>query len=183
MPIRCSVFCATSIDGFIARKDGSLDWLMGSDPNSPGPPPESGYEAFMDSVDYVILGRNTFDVVLKMMTSTWFYRKPVHVLTHRPITLPEMLKGKVEFGSHTPVETVAMMEKRGAKRLYIDGGKTVQSFLRVGLIDDLTIGQIPILIGEGIPLFGSLPRDIKLEIESSRVQTVGAIQTTFRVLR
>ena len=185
MAIQCSVFCAVSLDGFIARKDGTLDWLMGSDPNASGPPPDSGYDAFINSVDYVVLGRNTFDVVLKIMTDKWFYPKPVYVLTHHPPTeLPELVKGKVEFGSHSPAELVAFMEKRGAERLYIDGGKTIQELLRAGLIDDLRIGQIPVLIGDGIPLFGSLTNDVKLKIVSSRVfASGGAIQTTYQVIK
>src|SRR5262245_38345719 len=162
MAIQCSVFCAVSLDGFIARKDGTLDWLMGSDPNASGPPPDTGYDAFINSVDYIVLGRNTFDVVLNMITDNWFYPKPVYVLTHHPPTqLPELVKGKVEFASHLPSELVALLENRGARRLYIDGGKTVQEFLRAGLIDDPRIGQIPVLIGDGIPLFGSVPTDIK----------------------
>lgn len=182
--MQCSVFCGVSLDGFLARKDGSLDWLMGSDPESSGPPPDSGFNAFMASVDYVILGRNTYDIVLKMTKDSWFYSKPVYVLTHRPIVIPDIAKGKVEFGAHTPAELVALMERRGAKRLYVDGGKTVQEFLRAGLIDDLTIGQIPVLIGDGIPLFGTLPKDVKLEIVSSFIQAGGgATQTTYRVVR
>jgi dihydrofolate reductase len=75
------------------------------------------------------------------------------------------------------------MERRGAKRLYVDGGKTIQDFLRAGLIDDLVITRIPVLIGSGIPLFGSLDRDIALKIESSRVLGGGAVQTAYRVVR
>jgi dihydrofolate reductase len=185
MTIQCSVFCAMSLDGYIARKDNALDWLMGSDPNAEGPPPDSGFDAFMESVDYVVLGRNTFDVVVKMTTDRWFYSKPVYVLTRRPLgQIPDLAKGKVESGAHAPSELVALMEKRGAKRLYIDGGKTIQSFLRAGLIDDLTIGHIPVLIGEGIPLFGSLSKDVKLTILSSRIQmNGGAVQTTYRVVK
>jgi dihydrofolate reductase len=183
--VRCSVFCAMSLDGYIARKDDSLDWLIGSDPADSGPPPDSGYNEFMASVDHVVLGRNTFDVVLKMMPDRWFYTKPVYVLTHRPPKkLPAIAKGKVEFGSLPPKKLVALMRKRGAKRLYIDGGRTVQSFLRAGLIDDLTIGHIPVLIGRGIPLFGPLKKDIRLEIVSSRVQmSGGAVQTVYRVAK
>jgi dihydrofolate reductase len=183
--MQCSVFCAMSLDGYIARKDNNLDWLMGSDPDAAGgPPPDSGYNEFIASVDYVVLGRNTFDVVLKMMPDRWFYSKPVVVLTHRPLDLPPIAKGKAEAAKGTPREIVAMMEKRGAKRLYIDGGQTIQEFLNAGLIDDLTIGHIPVLIGEGIPLFGRVPKDIKLQIVSSRVQmSGGAVQTTYRVIR
>ena len=180
MGIRCSVFCAVSLDGFIARRDGAIDWLKPAESNLP--PADTGFDAFMASVDYVVMGRNTFEVVLKM-EGPWFYPKPVYVLTTRPLDVPPRAQGKVESGRHTPAELIALMERRGAKRLYVDGGKTIQEFLRAGLIDDLVITQIPVLLGTGIPLFGPLERDVALEIESSRVLGGGAVQTTFRVVR
>jgi dihydrofolate reductase len=180
MTVRCSVFCAVSLDGFIARKDGALDWLKPAE--STLPPADTGFDAFMASVDFVVMGRNTFDVVLGM-SGPWFYSKPVYVLTTRPLDVPPRAQGKVEFGRHSPEELVALMERRGAKRLYVDGGKTIQDFLRAGLIDDLVITRIPVLIGSGIPLFGSLDRDIALKIESSRVLGGGAVQTAYRVVR
>lgn len=175
MSVRCSVFCAVSLDGFIARPDGAIDWLKPAEDNLP--PADTGFDAFMASVDYVVMGRNTFDVVANM-PGPWFYTKPVYVLTTRPL-----VHGKAESGRHTPEEFVALMAKRGAKRLYIDGGKTIQQFLRAGLIDDLCITQIPVLIGAGIPLFGPLERDVALKIDSSRVLGGGAVQTTYRVAR
>jgi len=154
--VRCSVFCAVSLDGFIARKDGALDWLKPAEDTLS--PADTGFTAFMEAVDVVVMGRNTFEVVLGM--APWFYPKPVYVLTTRPLVVPARLKGKVESGRHTPEELIALMERRGAKRLYIDGGKTIQAFLRAGLIDDLVVTQIPVLIGEGIPLFGPLGKDV-----------------------
>jgi dihydrofolate reductase len=180
MTLRCSVFCAVSLDGFIARKDGTLDWLKQAEAELP--PADTGFDAFMASVDTVVLGRNTFDVVLPM-SETWFYSKPVYVLTTRPLALPDRLKDKVESGRGSPPEIVALMEKRGAKRLYVDGGKTIQDFLNAGLIDDLVITRIPVLIGEGIPLFGPLAGDVRLTLESSRVLAGGAVQSTYRVIR
>jgi dihydrofolate reductase len=178
--VRCSVFCAVTLDGFIARPDGALDWLKPAEDNLP--PADTGFNAFMASVDYVVMGRNTFDVVLGM-SGPWFYSKPVYVLTTRPLDLPPCAQGKAESGRHTPAELIALMEQRGATRLYIDGGKTIQQFLRAGLIDDLVITRIPVLIGSGIPLFGPLERDIALKIESSRVLGGGAVQTTYHVVR
>jgi len=174
------VFCAVTLDGFIARRDGTLDWLKPAEAELP--PADTGFDAFMASVDTVVLGRNTFDVVLRM-SETWFYSKPVYVLTTRPLALPDRLKGKVESGRHSPREIVALMEKRGAKRLYVDGGKTIQDFLNAGLIDDLVITRIPVLIGDGIPLFGPLAGDVRLTLESSRVLAGGAVQATYRVIR
>ena len=181
MGARCSVFCAVSLDGFIARKDGALDWLRPAEAQLP--PADTGYDAFMATVDAVVLGRNTFDVVLGM-EGGWFYSKPVYVLTTRPLAVPDRLKGKVESGRRSPAEVIALMEGRGAKRLYVDGGRTIQDFLRAGLIDDLVLTQIPVLIGEGIPLFAPLGKDVKLTIESSRLLGgQGAVQTTYRVAR
>jgi dihydrofolate reductase len=180
MTLRCSVFCAVSLDGFIARRNGALDWLKPAEAELP--PADTGYDAFMATVDYVVMGRNTFDVVLPM-SETWFYSKPVYVLTTRPLALPDRLKGKVESGRHSPQEIVALMEKRGAKRIYVDGGKTIQEFLNAGLIDDMIVTRIPVLIGDGIPLFGPLVRDVRLTLESSRVLTGGAVQSAYRVVR
>src|SRR4051812_35708004 len=114
--MQCSVFCAVSLDGYLARKSGAFDFLpqSGSETGSGSQPGEDyGFDAFISTVDYVVMGRNTFDVVLKM-SEPWFYPKPVYVLTNRPLELPAHLKGKVESGSHSPEELVALMEKRGA---------------------------------------------------------------------
>jgi dihydrofolate reductase len=178
--MRCSVFCAVSLDGFIARKDGALDWLKPAEDRLP--PADTGYDAFMASVDAVVLGRNTFDVALGM-SDGWFYSKPVYVLTTRPLDLPERLKANVESGRHSPAEIVSLLEKRGSRRLYVDGGRTIQDFLRAGLLDDLVITRIPVLIGEGIPLFGALPKDVRLMVDSSRLIGGMAVQTTYRVAR
>lgn len=178
MSVRCSVFCAVTLDGFIARKDGSLDWLKPAEAELP--PADTGYTQFMESVDWVVIGRRTYEVVEKMGDS-WFYPKPVYVLTTRKLRIPPRLKKKVEFGARTPKGLVAMMERRGAKRLYIDGGKTIQGFLRAGLIDDLILTRIPVLIGEGIPLFGPLRKDAALTLVSSRLLKGGVLQTTYRV--
>lgn len=178
MTPRCSVFCAVTLDGFIARKNGALDWLKPAEAELP--PTDTGFDAFMADVDAVVLGRNTFDVVLPM-SETWFYSKPVYVLTTRPLALPDRLKDKVESGSHPPRDLVALMEKRGARRLYVDGGRTIRDFLNAGLIDDMILTRIPVLIGEGIPLFGPLARDVKLTLVSSRILAGGAVQTTYRV--
>ena len=104
-------------------------------------------------------------------------------MTTRPLELPDRLKGKVESGRHSPREIVTLMEQRGAKRHYVDGGKTIQDFLNAGLIDDMILTQIPVLIGQGIPLFGPLTTDVNWTIESSRVLGGGAVQTTYGACR
>ena len=74
MAVQCSVFCAVSLDGFIARKDGTLDWLMGSDPNASGPPPDSGYDTFISSVDYIVLGRRMAHELVENSFGRTLYR-------------------------------------------------------------------------------------------------------------
>ena len=180
MSVRCSAFCAVSLDGFLARRDGALDWLKSAEAELP--PADTGFDAFMAFVDYVVLGRNTFDVVLGM-SGSWFYSKPVYVLTTRTLDLPEHLKDKVESGRPTPQELIALMERRGAKRLYVDGGRTIRQFLDAGLLDDLVLTRIPVLIGDGISLFGPRSKDVTLTVESSRVLAGGAVQTTYRVVK
>ena len=180
MSVRCSVFCAVTLDGFIARKDGALDWLKPAEAELP--PADTGYNDFIASVDWVVIGRRTYEAV-EQMGEAWFYPKPVYVLTTRRLRIPTRLKKSVEFGAQTPKGLVALMEKRGAKRLYVDGGKTIQGFLRAGLIDDLIVTQIPVLIGEGIPLFGPLGKDVSLVLDSSRILGGAAVQTTYRVVK
>ena len=152
--LKASVFVGTSVDGFIARADGALDWL-------PDDAEEHGYEAFMASVDVLVIGRNTYDTVLRF--ATWPYgAKPVVVLTHRPLPSPFPAGARVESLAASPAEVMATLEGRGFCHAYVDGGIVVQQFLQAGLIRTLTITRIPRLIGSGIPLFGVLPQDVIL---------------------
>lgn len=152
--LKTSVFVGMSVDGFIARPNGALDWL-------PDNVEEHGYEAFMASVDVLVIGRNTYDVILGF--GTWPYgARPVFVLTHRPLPSPLPAGAQVETIAAPPSEVVATLEARGFRHAYVDGGIVVQQFLRAGLIHSLTITRIPRLIGSGIPLFGAIPQDIIL---------------------
>ena len=169
-----SVFIATSLDGFIARPDGGLDWLPGDDVE------EHGYDAFMASVDALVLGRNTFDVVLGF--GGWHYgSKPVFVLTSRPLPAPPPAGAVLEALRGSPQEIVAQLEARGLKHVYVDGGMTVQQFLRAGLIQRLIITRIPVLLGAGIPLFGSLPADIRLQHVATRQFASGLVQSEYSI--
>lgn len=153
MPV--SVFVGISVDGFIARKNGALDFL----PPNGGEP--HGYDEFMKSIDALVIGRNTFEVALGF--GGWAYgKKRVVVLSSRPLDFSAVQGGNVEQMSGEPREIVARLAATGAKHLYVDGGITVQRFLLAGLVDRLTVTRVPVLIGEGIPLFGSLPADIRL---------------------
>lgn len=172
--MKASVFCGVSLDGFIARKDGGLDWLEGD-----GPPDDHGYTDFVSSVDALVIGRNTYEVVLGF--GGWFYGKtPVFVLSSRDLgSLPE--DGVVERMFGDPTDIYAELESRGFNHLYIDGGITVQRFLDAGLIDRMTVSRLPVLIGEGIPLFGKTSKDIRLELEKVTQFPSGMVQTVYSV--
>ena len=173
--MRCSVFIATSLDGFIARPDGALDWL----PAGGGEP--HGYDEFIATVDAIVIGRKTFDTVLSF--ETWPYgRKPVVVLsrTLSTVTVPEGAVCERMEGS--PREIVGRLAARGMEHLYVDGGVTVQAFLREGLIQRMTITRIPVLLGSGIPLFGPLAADVRFEHIARRSFPSGMVQSEYVAL-
>lgn len=176
---RCSVFIATSLDGFISRPDGSIDWL--NEANATVPPGEDcGYGAFFASVDALVMGRHTFEQVLHF--DPWPYAsKPVIVLTTRPFTLPEHLQRTVSMTSEAPRTLVERLGREGKQHLYIDGGKTIQAFLAEGLIHQLTITVIPILLGAGRPLFGETRRTQKLHLVEAKAFEFGFLQSTYLV--
>jgi dihydrofolate reductase len=177
MGIRASVYIAASVDGFIARKDGSLDWL---EHDSGGE--DYGYGDFMAAVDTIIMGRNTYEKVLTF--EGWPYESySVVVLSHtlNVHDVPRHLAGKVEITSATPAALVETLAAAGVQHLYVDGGKIIQSFLREGLINELIISRIPVLLGEGIPLFGTLACDIKLTHVETKTFASGLVQTRYRV--
>ncbi len=173
------VYIATSLDGFIARSDGSLDWLM-KYPTDDGA--NYGFDDFMDSVDGLIMGRGTYEVVLGF-GGEWPYKKPVVVLSSSlsQEDVDQTLEGKVRIVQATPKEIVQILSDEGWKRAYIDGGKLIQSFLQEGLIQDMTLTRIPILIGEGIPLFGPLDHDIDLEHIKTESFPSGFVMSKYEV--
>jgi len=168
-----SVFVGTSVDGFIARPNGDLDWL----PAGGGEP--HGYDEFIASVDAIVIGRKTFETVLAF--ATWPYGgKRVVVLSGRPVDLSSA-KGVVEQMGGPPAEIVSRLAASGARHLYVDGGITVQRFLRAGLVQRLIITRVPVLIGDGIPLFGSLPGDVRLRHVATRHYPSGLVQSEYDV--
>ena len=174
--IRTSVFIATSFDGFIARPNGDLDWLPGADGSDL--PEDHGYDAFIATVDVIVLGRGTYEKVRTF--DKWFYgAMPVRVLTTRPLEIPEELAPTVSAMSGTPAEILAALEAEGFRHAYVDGGKTIQGFLRAGLIGRITLTRVPVLIGSGIPLFGALPLDLSLRHVNTRVLGPGLVQSTY----
>lgn len=176
MHATCSVFCGVSLDGYIARPDGSLDFLDGDGTAAMG---DHGYDAFMATVDAIVMGRRTFEVVMGF--DTWPYTKKVFVLSTSMLDLAPARDrgGDVELLNATPEDVVAQLHARGFHHLYIDGGATVQGFLRAGLVDRLIITQVPVLIGQGIPLFGALDRDVPLRLETSRSFPGGLVQSVY----
>jgi dihydrofolate reductase len=173
--VTVSVFIGTSVDGFIARPNGDLDFL----PEGGGEP--HGYDEFMASVDALVIGRKTFETVLAF--ATWPYGdKRVVVLSSRPVDLSAALGGVVEQMAGPPAQIVSQLAASGAHNLYVDGGVTIQGFLRTGLIERLIITRVPVLIGEGIPLFGSLPHDVRLHHVATRHYPSGLVQSEYKVV-
>ena len=176
--MKCSVFIAASLDGFIARPNGDLDWLPGAESDIPDE--DHGYDEFMKDIDVLIMGRGTFEKVLTF--GGWHYRKPVMVLSSRVIEIPPELPKSVEAMSGSPTEIVARLDARGLKHAYIDGGVTITRFLEAGLIQQMIITRIPVLIGRGIPLFGRLPRDVRLQHVGPRSFATGLVQSSYMVV-
>ncbi len=169
-----SVFVGTSVDGFIARPNGDLDFL----PPDGGEP--HGYNEFMASVDALVIGRKTFETVLAF--PVWPYgSKRVMVLSSRPVDLSAVRGGVVEQMGGPPAEIIAKLAATGAHHIYVDGGITIQGFLRAGLVHRLVITRVPVLIGEGIPLFGTLPRDLCLRHIATKHYPSGLVQSEYEV--
>jgi dihydrofolate reductase len=170
--MQCSVFIATSVDGFIARGDGGLDWLSGFQEEGQ----DYGYARFAASVDAVVLGRATYDVVLGF--GAWPYAgKRVAVMTHRPL---EGRHGEEVFAGGAG-ELAAKLAAEGARRVYVDGGQVIRQFLAAGLIDDVTLSVIPVILGDGIRLFegGGAPEQW-LALEGVEPYPSGLVQLRYR---
>jgi dihydrofolate reductase len=171
--MKLSVFCGVSVDGFLARTNHALDFL-----DAGGQEPH-GFDEFYASTDVMVIGRNTFDVVLSF--GKWFYgSKPVIVLSSRPLDLSSVKDGVVEQMSGEPAAIAAQLSARGFQHAYVDGGIIIQRFLAAGLINRLIITRVPILIGSGIPLFGPLPADIPLRHVETRTYAGGLVQSEYQ---
>ncbi|MBK5478001.1 dihydrofolate reductase [Pseudomonas sp. TH21] len=180
MDIRCSVFIATSIDGFIARPDGDIEWLH-------RPEYETAelngvtYERFIATVDALVMGRKTLEKVLSF--PDWPYEDtPVIALSLQPLQIPAHLEGKVEVLAGDVTSLVATLAERGMKHLYIDGGQTIQAFLEAGLVNELIITRIPVLLGQGIPLFSQVGSEQELQHVGTYVSDNGFVQSRYQVM-
>jgi dihydrofolate reductase len=171
------VYIATSLDGFIARIDGGLDWLP-----TPADGDDLGFGKFFKTIDALVMGRNTYDMVLSF--GAWAYGStPVVVLTHRPLMQPEDPTARVESMSASPEEVVAELSNRSFNNLYIDGGQTIQEFMRAGQIHRVIITRIPVLLGQGIPLFGELEEDVQLKCIRTERLSNGLEQAEYLALQ
>ncbi len=173
------VYIATSLDGYIADKDGGLDWLH-SIPNPDNL--DLGWTDFMGKIDALIMGRNTFEAVCGFDVE-WPYTKPVFVLSNTMSSVAEAYKDKAEIISGSLPQVIESLHKRGFYNLYIDGGKTIQSFLNADLIDELIITQLPTLLGGGTPLFSALAEPLAFEHISSQVYLDAMVQSYYRRIR
>lgn len=165
--MKCSVYIATSVDGYIATPDGGVDWLhtsgnleadMGSE--------DMGFQSFMDSVDCMIMGRKCMEMIssMNLTPEQWPYGDVrIVVLSNTVKEPPENLREKVEMYSGDIQELILKLESSGFKHAYIDGGSTITSFVNLKLINEITITKVPVLLGEGIPLFGKINKSVKLE--------------------
>jgi dihydrofolate reductase len=169
-----SVFVGTSLDGYIARLNGDFDFL----PPDGGEP--HGYDEFMADIDAIVMGRNTFEIVSRF--PSWPYcGKRVVVLSSRSIDLAAVTAATVEHMTGSPAEIVSRLAASGSHHLYIDGGITIQEFIRAGLIQRLIVTRVPVLIGAGIPLFGAIPHDIRLRHVATRQYASGLVSSEYHI--
>ncbi|MDG1531368.1 MAG: dihydrofolate reductase family protein [Paracoccaceae bacterium] len=173
------IFIAQSLDGFIARPDHGLDWLMKFQVEDD----DNGYGYFISSMDCIVMGRGSFLNVLSF--GEWPYELPVIVLSNTlsQNDIPENIADKVILSQLSPPELMGMLTDLGWNRAYIDGGQVIQSFLRDDLIDDMVLTQIPILIGKGIPLFGELDRDVDLLHMDTSSAPSGLVSSFYKVVK
>ncbi|WP_336042234.1 dihydrofolate reductase family protein [Pseudooceanicola nanhaiensis] len=171
------VFIATSLDGFIARSDGDIAWLLERD----DPDEDHGYDAFLADIDIILMGRETFEKMRTVMP--WPYSRPVVVLSSKmaQTDLPDDLTKKVRIVNKAPEEAMRMLEIEGHRKVYVDGGLLIQSFLRAGLISDMVITSVPVLLGDGRRLFGKVRADISLHLEDTKRFPSGLVQSRYRV--
>lgn len=174
--MKCSVFIATSLDGYIARSDGSIDWLEQANQLIPAGE-DCGYAAFMESIDALVMGRHTFEK--KVQFSKWPYTKPVIVLSTQAIQVPENLKNHVFIYNLAPTELVKHLAAQGYQHLYIDGGLTIQRFLAAKLINEITLTLIPTLLGEGKRLFAPNYPEQTLALVDSKMYPFGFLQLKY----
>lgn len=166
--MRCSVFIATSADGFIASADGGVDWLdtVGKPEADLGDKADMGFFALMAAVDCMIMGRKSMEKLssFNLTPEQWPYGEtPIYVLSRSLTEAPENLKDRVQLFNGEVPQLLRELEAQGLQHAYVDGGMAITEFLRLELIDELCVTLAPVILGSGIPLFGALPKQIELE--------------------
>lgn len=176
------MFIATSLDGFIARPDGSLDWLMRAQAAAPAGE-DFGYAAFMEGIDALVMGRKTFETVLGF--DPWPYPgRPVQVMSRSDaLRIPDALGPLVQPSRETPADLLQRLARTGVRRCYLDGGELIQSFLGADLVDRMTLTTVPVLLGSGRRLFGPLPGDLAWALDGVRHWEGGFVQVSHARLR
>jgi dihydrofolate reductase len=178
MTVKCSVFVAISMDGYLARLNGDLDWLTKT--AAANASEDYGYKEFFDTVDTVILGRKTYEHLLSL--NDWPYAgKRTIVLSRDAGKVPGDLAYPVNIMSGPPAGLVRRLEVEGAHHVYVDGGTTIRGFLNAGAINEMIITFVPVLIGSGIPLFGKLDRDVKLQHVETTLYRNSLLQSKYTV--
>ena len=170
------IFIATSIDGYISDRNDGLKWLN-SIPNPDNF--DMGYNDFMSGIDAIVMGRKTFETVCSFDID-WPYKKPVFILSNTLNKIPENLQDKAFLIKGLLYEILNQIHRKGFFKLYIDGGKTIQSFLKEDLIDEMTITILPVLLGGGSELFSVLPEELKFELVSSQIYLNTLVQNHYR---
>jgi len=172
------IYIATSLDGFIAKSNGSLDWLM----EIPNPDrSDYGYAEFINGIDAIVMGRNTFETVLAF--DSWPYTNPVFVLSKTLNQVPETVLGKAKVVRGEVKSLISQLNNQGFLNLYIDGGRAIQSFLEADLIDEIIITRVSILLGEGIPLFGKLSHSLKFKLKKTEVLNEFLVKSYYTRIR
>jgi len=169
------VFIATSMDGYIADRDGGIGWL---DTIPEINTIDSGYDAFTSEIDAFVFGRVTFETVCSF-DMDWFYTKPVFVVSNTLEEIPQKYKGKAFLIKGTVLEILAHIHQKGYYRLYIDGGGLIQNFLKEDMIDELVITTIPVLLGGGTPLFSSLSEQLHFECKRTTLYLDAIVQNHY----
>ena len=167
------VFIGTSLDGFIARKNGDIDWLVQYANNEA----VQAYEKFMSRIDAIVIGRGTFEKVLSF--PSWPYEKKVFVLSTSIKEVPAALKEKATILSMKPTELLTYLSGQRFSSIYVDGGKVIQDFLKEDLIDELIISKAPVILGSGIPLFGHLDTDLQFKHNHTETCSNGLVRSYY----
>lgn len=168
-------YIGTSLDGFIARKNGEIDWLIQFDSEEIN----QSYAGFSNGIDAILMGRGTFEKVLTF--PDWLYQQKVFVLSSQIKQIPDNLQEKVTIISMRPREALLFLSNEGYSNIYVDGGKVIQSFLNENLLDELIITKVPVLIGDGIPLFGKLTKDINLKHIQTNLFKNGLVKSHYKI--